>query len=187
MNKTWSRGDVIGIASFIIAGLTFLASITVPELRRCLGLDTGTCPFWVSTQVPSENLITGTYYAEGTMYNNFTREVVRVSDRTCIRLIDGPANNYEGHETVVVSSLSWRNGSFYIDATNERILISPMKEPYSREKVQSFSFKKEGERSLWVLTKAQVEKSLEMDDCLASQDKYTNRQLIRYVPGKFKS
>lgn len=131
-----------------------------------------------SIQAPSLPLQTGTYLTQGSMYANFRREIVNVQDRVCIKIVDGPANNYEGYETITVSSLSWRENKFYIDAINKAISI---------DKFDGTSFRVGSTRELWELGNTIVTPSQEMNDCLETKERYTKIMYGKYIPGLFKS
>jgi len=72
---------------------------------------------------PESQLLQGVYYSQGTMFNNSWREVRKRNGRICMMMVDGPANNYRGREEIIVSSISVRNGSLYLDALNTKVEV----------------------------------------------------------------
>ena len=76
-----------------------------------------------SNQQDSTILPTGTYYSQGTMFNNSRREIAHKNNRICIKIVKGPANPYKGVEDITISSVSFQKGKFYIDATGEELIL----------------------------------------------------------------
>jgi len=70
---------------------------------------------------PSLSLRTGkyTYSASGSLFRGTYRAIAKVREKMCIAFIDGTPTPYRGNSEIIVSSLSWRNGKFRVDATNE--------------------------------------------------------------------
>ncbi len=71
----------------------------------------------------SEILPAGTYYAQGSMYNNSRREIARQDDKICIKIVDGPASPYKGIEAITISSVSVKEGKFYVDASGQELVV----------------------------------------------------------------
>jgi hypothetical protein len=91
----------------------------------------GTLPWWwddlrdfISPDPhPYTVLPTGYYVAEGTLNNGSSRYIANIQGRSCIAQVNGQAPQYAGAITLTVSLLSWRDNSFYIDATNTKLII----------------------------------------------------------------
>ncbi|PPJ62692.1 hypothetical protein [Cuspidothrix issatschenkoi] len=76
---------------------------------------------------PESKLPSGPYYAMGTMFNNSWREILNRNGKICIKIVNGPPNNYRGREEIMISSVSNRGGQLYIDGKNQEIEIIPPK------------------------------------------------------------
>jgi hypothetical protein len=108
---------------------------------------------------------TGTYYASGAELSASRREIARIGDRFCIKVVNGTSATAAGYKPLVlVSSLSRQQDSVYIDGTGENLRPD-----------ESFSEFTDG-KSIWQWLKDSVDRTGVMAECLARQDKFT-RQL----------
>jgi hypothetical protein len=139
-------------------------------------------------------LPTGVYYSRGTMFNNSWREVKKRNGRICMMIVDGPANNYRGREEIIVSSVSVRNGNFYLDAINKKIAVYTGKEmrklyEWVSEETQVAFTIDEGVpwefRGSDNIPTASAESRKKLQECLNSKNKYVREFKGRKVRGVF--
>lgn len=128
------------------------------------------------------DLKTGTYRAAGSMYNGSYRVIANQGSRTCIKIVNGPANPYEGFQDIAVSSVSSSGGKLLVDATGEEILINT--EPDHVSEKGRFHFIIGGGRSgVWEHMKDSFEPDGAIDECLSSTGKYEKTWQGRFIPG----
>jgi hypothetical protein len=80
-------------------------------------------PLAFAAPKPESKLPSGAYYTQGTMFNNSWREILNRNGKICIKIVDGPPNNYRGREEIMISSVSNRGGKLYIDGNNQQIQV----------------------------------------------------------------
>ena len=135
--------------------------------------------FAQSNQQDSTILPTGTYYAEGTAFNNSRREIVHTNNRICIKIVNGPPNPYKGVEDITISTVSFQKGKYYIDATGEELILE------KNGKV----IKGNGRDGVWEYTgtspdrRSQPIQAQKMAECVAAQGRYVQKMQGRSISG----
>jgi hypothetical protein len=136
------------------------------------------------TSIEGEDLVlkTGTYYAAGSMYARSYRVIANQNSRVCIKIVDGPANPYEGFQDITVSSVSSSGGELLVDATGEKLLINS--EPRSVTPVGTFHFIiGSGRLGVWQHMKDDFDPDAAIDECLSSTGKYEKTMQGNFITG----
>ncbi|XGV97756.1 MAG: caspase domain-containing protein [Leptolyngbya sp. BL-A-14] len=107
----------------------------------------------------------GTYNAVTSRFAQSYREISSGNGRFCIKVVNAPASASKGQQ-VIVSTLSFRENGAYIDATQERLQIDGTFTEITDSK------------STWQWSKAEVDRSRLVTECLASTTSY-----VREVKG----
>ncbi|WOD41561.1 SH3 domain-containing protein [Nodosilinea sp. E11] len=124
----------------------------------------------------------GTYATTGSLYTNSYRVIFRQGDRTGILLVNGPASPYAGYENNLVSSLSFKDGSASIDATQQVLLINPSPDEVFEPGRTHFALADQPE-VVWEQINDTVELSDVMSACLASIDSFSKVLQGRFIQG----
>lgn len=103
------------------------------------GLITSISPLAIASPKPESKLLSGAYYTPGTMFNNSRREILNRNGKICIKIVDGPPNNYRGREEIMISSVSNRGGKLYIDGNNQEIQVMNVRELPEYEFLSKYS------------------------------------------------
>ncbi len=96
-------------------------------------------PLAFAAAKPESKLPSGAYYTPGTMFNNSRREILNRNGKICIKIVDGPPNNYRGREEIMISSVSNRGGKLYIDGNNQEIQVMNVRELPEYEFLSKYS------------------------------------------------
>ena len=128
------------------------------------------------------DLKTGTYYAAGSMYSRSYRVVANQNGQVCIKIVNGPANPYEGFQHITVSSVSSSGGKFFVDATGEEIEINSRLESVTPAGTFHFVIGS-GRLGVWQHVKDDFEPDTAIDECLSSTGKYKKTWQGRFIPG----
>lgn len=160
------------------------------------GLITSISPLAIASPKPESKLPSGAYYTPGTMFNNSRREILNRNGKICIKIVDGPPNNYRGREEIMISSVSNRGGQLYIDGNNQEIEIVPVKklseyEYYGQKSIAAFG-DNTGAAGAWLLiagnnsdprtTPAQNKR---MQECINTKGNYVRKIKGRMLQGQF--
>ena len=125
----------------------------------------------------------GIYYGLGSMFNNSRREILHGSQKSCIKIVDGPASPYQGQEEIMISSLSLNNGKIYIDTLGEEIQV------HSDTNTEVNFTYNGGGRTSWHLRSRDADsrttphQDAKMEECLNSQGNYSHRMTGISIPG----
>jgi hypothetical protein len=115
---------------------------------------------------PELPLLPGNYSPEngGTLFNGSGRYIATVRNKVCIATVNAQPSPYGGYSEVSVSRVLWRNGSFYINTTDQPLIIHS-KTSFSEGEVGRF-------RPLWSLSQARIIEPYQtlLNDCLQSND-----------------
>ncbi|XHX75802.1 MAG: hypothetical protein RBJ76_15250 [Stenomitos frigidus ULC029] len=78
-----------------------------------------------SQNSPKLPLVPGDYSPEngGSLFNGSGRYIATVGNKVCIATVKARPSPYEGYSEITVSRLLWRNNSFYINATDQPLVI----------------------------------------------------------------
>lgn len=119
-----------------------------------------------SQNSPKTPLTTGSYFPKngGTIFNGSGRFIATVGNKTCIAIVNAQPSPYEGYAEVTVSRLSWRNNSFYTNATDQSLIIHSN---------TSFSEGAVGRsKPLWSLDRVRIIEPYQtlLNNCLQSND-----------------
>ncbi|PSB21205.1 hypothetical protein C7B65_04530 [Phormidesmis priestleyi ULC007] len=129
----------------------------------------------VDESPPSLLLATGQYGGAGSIFRGTYRVIAKVGGKMCIALINGTPTPYRGNSEIIVSSLSWRDGKFHVDATNEQLVI-----------LSQTSFTDEiGSRLSWTLETEKIQDfyRTRLNTCLKSNGKYKHSELGDFIDG----
>jgi hypothetical protein len=126
----------------------------------------------------------GTYYSAGSMYARSYRVVANRGNRVCIKIVDGPANPYEGYEHITVSSVSSRDDQLLVDATGEEIFINTRPELVVNKDIFHFIIV-DGRLGIWEHQKDDFKPDELIEACLSSTGKYEKTLQGRYITGFF--
>ncbi len=96
-------------------------------------------PLAFAAPKPESKLPSGAYYTPGTMFNNSRREILNRNGKICIKIVDGPPNNYRGREEIMISSVSNRGGKLYIDGNNQEIQVMNVRDLPEYEFLSKYS------------------------------------------------
>jgi len=127
------------------------------------------------------DLKTGTYYAAGSMYARSYRVIANQNSRVCIKIVNGPANPYEGFQHITLSSVSSSGGNLLVDATGEEISINSNPELVRPE--GTFHFGTGARSGVWQHTKDDFDPDDAIDECLSSTGKYEKTMQGNFVTG----
>jgi hypothetical protein len=107
----------------------------------------------------------GTYYAKPAELSTSRREISRVGDRACIKIVNSTAASVVGYQPkILVSSLSqYQQNILSIDATGERLLLNPGLTQLSDGK------------NIWQWGEAKLERSDLIAACLTTQAKFVQQ------------
>jgi hypothetical protein len=143
----------------------------------------GTLPWWwddlldfISPDPPPFTLLpTGYYDAEGSMNNSSSRYIATIQGRSCIALVKGQATPYAGAVALIISPLSWRNNSFYIDATNTKLIIDD----------SNNSFQEGGDKSTWRFQQEEIPEPYmsRINECLRNSEYQSTREILGFSDG----
>lgn len=133
-------------------------------------------PTLAETVNSSDVLEEGTYFASGSMYSRSYRVVAREGDRLCIKIVDGPANPYEGHQNITVSKV-FKHDQTDLVVANESELPLIVKGPKT--------FFVGGSRSgQWQLSERfDRDFSADLKACLESQGNYAKTWQGAFITG----
>ncbi|MCL1494000.1 MAG: hypothetical protein M1G31_25135 [Pseudanabaena sp. Salubria-1] len=128
------------------------------------------------------------------MNNNSRREVLNVRGKVCLKIVDGPPNNYTGQEQVTISSITEQEGILFVDATNQEIIPYTGAEARQRygyvQDITQFAFAV-GRREPWEYRgnksdpRTTLEQNQKMRDCINSQKQYVYRMKGNTIRGRF--
>lgn len=185
MSTPWSRADRLARLGAIVAIVSVIVAVGqyfTPEIRKCLGVESGDCPISLLRKVkstqsekddfPKFSLLPGTYFGDGTMVKNSHREIASSGARICIVLVDGFPSPYEGHPETTISSVVQRNGKYIIESDDSQLLIH-----------NSRSFYDGRIRTTWRHRTTQIGHLPAINSCLESQGKYVKQNIEGYIPG----
>ena len=161
-------------------------------------LITSISPLAFASPKPESKLPSGAYYSQGTMFNNSWREILNRNGKICIKIFDGPPNNYRGREEIMISSVSNRRGKFYIDSNNQQIEIdtvsrkTPMYESLSQSQFDSILAAFGDSDAVWVLfagnksdSRTTPQHNKRMQECVNTKGKYVSKIKGRMLQGRF--
>jgi hypothetical protein len=150
---------------------------------------------------PESKLPSGAYYTPGSMFINSWREILNRNGKICIKMVDGPPNNYRGREEIMISSVSNRRGKLYIDGNNQQIQIdtvsrkTPQYEFLSPSEFNSILAAfgdNTGGAAAWVLfagnnsdSRTTPEQNKRMQECINTKGKYVRKIKGRMLQGQF--
>jgi len=115
------------------------------------------------------------------MYRGSKFVVTNVGKRICVAMTTGVPHPYAGEYEIVVSSVSWQNGKFYLDSVGK-----PLEQP---EDVSSY-FRLQDIRGLgdsrlqWKRSRGEAQDKDYLRPCWESNTPYVGRGLPHYAPGK---
>jgi hypothetical protein len=159
-------------------------------------LITSISPLAFASPKPESKLPSGAYYTQGTMFNNSWREILNRNGKICIKMVDGPPNNYRGREEIMISSVSNRGGKLYIDGNNQEIQIVPVKELpdykyYGHKTIAAFG-DNTGAAGAWLLiavnssdSRTTPAQNKRMQECIKYTGKYVRKIKGRMLQGQF--
>lgn len=130
-------------------------------------MNNGESPSSVASKNPSKPpLPPGDYSAEdgGSSFRGSGRYIATVGNKTCIAISKAQFSPYEGYSEITVSRLLWSNNGFYINSTNQPLII---------HNNTSFSEGPIGRSTpLWSLSQARIVEPYKtlLNDCLQSND-----------------
>jgi Bacterial SH3 domain len=127
------------------------------------------------------DLKTGTYYAAGSMYARSYRVIANQGNRTCIKIVNGPANPYEGFQHITVSSVSSSGGELLVDATGETISINSAPNLVTPE--GTFHFSTGARSGIYQHVKDDFDPDDAIDECLSSTGKYEKTMQGNFITG----
>ncbi len=159
----------------------YFGALAVPEFGRCFGFEPGGSTHPLCPYKPTKNqaappqfpLETGSYSAQGSLYHNSWQEIASTPNRSCIVQVAGPTNAFtEGNLQTTISSISWRDGDFYVDATGLAISIH-----------SSTSFRDGFGPDIWHHQTSRLGHIDQLNQCLSSKDKYVKTEIEKtFVP-----
>ncbi|MEI6443244.1 MAG: hypothetical protein WCO29_08985 [Nostocales cyanobacterium ELA583] len=152
-------------------------------------------PLAFASPKSGSKLPSGAYYTQGTMFNNSWREILNRSGKICIKIVDGSPNNVRGREEIIISSVSNRGGTLYIDANNEQIKIMNVRELPEYEFASQYAtfIAAFGDNSAgWGLvagnksdSRTTPEQNKRMQECINTKGKYVRKIKGRMLQGQF--
>jgi hypothetical protein len=138
------------------------------------------------------NLKTGTYRpTSGTRYARFYIVIANQNNRIYIKIVTGNERPYGGFLNVRISSVSSRDGEFFIDSTDEEIKINSSPQSVNPEGAFHFTVVSEGKiegvpgywSCVWQHMKDDFEPDTDIDECLSSSGKYEKVKQGKFIPG----
>lgn len=158
-------------------------------------LITSISPLVFASPKPESKLPSGAYYSQGTMFNNSWREILNRNGKICIKIVDGPPNNYRGREEIMISSVSNRRGKLYIDGKNQQIKIMNVRElpEYEFSSQYATFIAAFGDDSAgWGLvagnnsdSRTTPEQNKRMEECINTKGKYVRKIKGRMLQERF--
>lgn len=197
--KVTHSGNPVGDYAFYSQSL--INEAQADALQRCLNTDQlffATSPGYAVTSprlqspqalaaidsaAPTSPLPSGVYYTEGTMNNNSRREILNRNGKLCLKSVEGPPSPYSGRETIVISSISLRDGQLYVDTTGDKFTVYDGAIPGTASNTATtVAFDDGTRRSRWALgytgTPSQIGAALEQDEfmraCMDATDGYSH-------------
>lgn len=161
-------------------------------------LVTSISPLAFAAPKPESKLLSGAYYTQGTMFNNSRREILNRNGKICIKIVDGPPNNYRGREEIMISSVSNRGGQLYIDGNNQEIQVMNVRELPEYEFLSKYSTvlaafsDNTGASSGWGLlagnnsdSRTTPAQNKRMQECINTKGNYVRKIKGRMLQGQF--
>ena len=159
-------------------------------------LITSISPLAFASPKPESKLPSGAYYTQGTMFNNSRREILNRNGKICIKIVDGPPNNYRGREEIMISSVSNRGGKLYIDGNNQEIQVMNVRELPEYEFLSKYSTVlaafSDNVSSGWGLlagnnsdSRSTPAQNKRMQECINTKGNYVRKIKGRMLQGQF--